>query len=550
MAGRISALIIALPLVITLGTGCLFDPHPDAGDGDAFEILDLGRDSGPRDMLPVDTEPGDVGPMDLPGADTPPSDVPGDSGGSDACEATALESPFLLEVTAFSFDPEWPNTPEVVSGDAIVLSVGAVDVYGMPARQVMLRMTSDDQEFGIIWNLGLDVRIPVVPGQLVRVYARQAMPWWRDLVVILWDSQGIPLFVAHDAAGGTNWYDCDGLVPCPTIEMLDDDCPAFESTCGTAFHPPVLVLLDGGISSSEIPLGRRQGTNEMGVGGTVRYVVHHAYQQDDMQCVDYPDRWIAAAAVAPGRSDAMGCRCIGHGDCARHEVCETVLRRCVPDLCTPEALALAGRTCGEGRLCDSYTGKCDIDPVSLDSCRTDQDCNSGSLGLCHTAMRECDDTGQCHRPAGGRCIFDMCQVADCASAYCSSLLGRCTNCLSDCDCEGEGTGAFCDFPECRACAADKIAFTQENGPRWDFHELCARGTAEEAEDALRQIDPGINCGMSGIFARCDDGYVACHGTELHRVSPFGMLDDESWGRLCSLSLLDEVVRIAGGHYLD
>ena len=399
------------------------------------------------------------------------------------------------------------------------------------------------------WRRGPSIRVPFSVGQTVRVYVRQHGPWWRDLAVVLWDQDGMPLFFAHDGAHLAGWFDCDDLTPCPTFQFQEDDCPAVAATCGTAFHVPVFQWLDGGLSSSEAPLPLKQGGTAVNING-VRYHVHHAYRQDQMDCVDYPNQWFAGAAVRTHLSDAMGCACEVSTDCARHEVCETQLGRCVPNLCTPEALALAGKVCPGGALCDPYTGQCGIDPEPVRSCARDLDCGAGTMSLCNIEMRVCDEEGVCDRRSGGICVPDSCQDVDCDTRFCSSLASLCMNCLADCDCDEEGAGMFCDAGACHACDPAKISLTQENGGNWEFYELCATGpSAAAVQAALRTLDATISCGVAGVFARCEEGQIACHGGGFQRISDHGMLDDASWGRLCDLSMRGDVHRIVGGHYL-
>lgn len=563
-----------VPVLLTgfvlMMSGCAFETDdcscardlwaPDVHGGDPGQGYDLpGRDTGIRPDGAVDVRPwhdlgpdgpGDTGPG--PDAGDVPSDVPGDAPGElpdpGACAVPAPTTPFYLEVSGLPGGVEY--YPEgIVSGDAVVVAVGEVQGLHIPARQVRLRMLADDSEVGIVWNLGPEIRVPVTLGQSVKVYASQRAPWWRDLVVVLWDADGIPVFFAHDGAYLEPWFDCDGRVPCPTFHVQEDTCPAVATTCGTAFRVPVFTWLGGGLLSSEAPMPLKQGQTAVNYNGT-RYWVHKAYQQDQMECVDYPDRWFAGAAVLAHRSDAMGCGCRVSSDCARHEVCEPVLGRCVPDRCTPLALALAGTTCSADALCDPFTGQCNLDSSELEACRTALDCSDPGTSLCHQELRACDSPEVCDRPIGGVCVHDACQVVDCDARYCSSLLERCANCLADCDCAGEGPGMFCDVKDCRACQPDKIALTQENGGAWEFYELCANGdSASVVQASLRAIDATISCGVSGVFARCDKGQIACQGTGMDRVSERGMLDDASWGRLCALSLRDDVTRVVGGHYL-
>lgn len=556
-------IVVALPFASV--SGCVFEPEPDKVVRDAWIRPDTHVDPGGGYELPA-RDPGvrpdgfeDGGPWQDFGVDGGPvtdawtpdagSDVlPGDVTDPGECAVPDPSGPFFLEVSGLIGNGQyWPDA--TVSGQALVEAMEEAEGTYVPARSLRLRMLDDDSVLEILWSLGPRVRIPVSVGQRVEVYVTQRTPWWRDLAVAIWDQEGMPLFFAHDGAYLNGWFDCDGMSPCPTFHSEEDDCPAVEATCGTAFHVPVFLWLDGGLSSSEAPMPLKQGGAAVNLNG-VRYLVHHAYRQEQMECVDYPNSWFSGAAVRAHLSDAMGCACQVTSDCARHEVCETQWGRCVPNLCSPEALALAGTDCPAGALCDPYTGTCVIDAPAPVSCDQDLDCGAGAMYLCHHEMRLCTDEGTCEYPFGGVCSYDSCQNVDCGTPFCSSLKGLCVECLADCDCDGVGPGMFCDGVACRACDPAKIALTQENGGRWEFYELCASGASSSAvQAALRTIDSTISCGVTGVFAQCQEGQIACHGGGFERVSPHGMLDDASWRRLCDLSLREDVHKIVGGHYL-
>lgn len=552
---RARALVPFVLLVLGGPAGCVFEPcdcpvtrdawqRPDPGlDPGGYELP--GRDPGGGTDVAIDAGRPDDGIDTDPGHDLPQGDAP-DAG---ECAVPEPSAPFYLEVAGLSGNGEyWPDAE--VSGEAVVEAMGEATGTYVPAHALHLRMSSDGSLLQILWNLGPDIRIPVSIGQSVQVYVNQRSPWWRDLAVALWDANGMPLFFAVDGAYLDGWFDCDGVVPCPTVHAAEDDCPAVEVFCGSRWEVPVYLWLDGGLSSSEAPIPLKRGGTATNFNGT-RYYVHESHRYDRMDCVDLPTRWVSAAATAPHRSDAFGCGCAVTTDCARHEVCDTFAGRCVPDRCQPLAQALAGAQCPAGGLCDPYTGRCGIDPKPLQECATDLECGGPGTGWCHREMRRCEEDGLCDGRVGGVCVPDPCAVVDCMQGYdCDPLLSLCVACRADCDCAGAGAGAFCDGTECTACAPGKIAFDQANGGRWEFYELCAVGTSPgTVQNALRQVDPTIACGVSGVFARCDEGQIACHGGGLARVSDHGALDDATWGLLCELSLRDDVVRIVGGHYL-
>ncbi len=542
-----------LAIVLIWAPGCVFVPCDCDDERDAWIRDDRGFDPGVGYDLPArDTGAWpdaitDTGPW----TDTMQPDVardlpPGDIGDLGPCGPVPSAEPFLLEVYGL------PNTDGFYSvgtvfGDAVVTRFGDVEGREVPAREVVLKMLDDDVELGVVWDLGPYVRAPVSVGQKVQVYARQDWPWWLDVVVVLWAADGTPLFFAQDAGYIEGWFDCGGIQPCPTYHQVPDECPAVDGGCGTIRYPPIFMWLYGGLASSEPPIPLRQGQTARNING-VRYLVNRASVYEDMQCADVPNEWVTAAAMAAHQSDAMGCACEATSDCASHEVCETRLGRCVPDLCS--AANHKGTVFQAGAACDPFRGQSGIDPTPLKPCTQDADCDPGMTSICNLEMRMCGQDGSCNEHIGGVCQVDTCQIDDCDSRFCSSLQFMCVNCLADCDCAQDGPGAFCDMGNCRVCNSEKIALTQENGGNWDFYELCVTGASPEfIEQALHAIDNTVSCGISGVFAQCGEGQIACLGKGMYKTSEHGMLDDASWARICALSMRDDVLHVVGGHYL-
>jgi hypothetical protein len=283
-------LLAALPL-----GGCVFnddkrsdpgsvDPGQDAWDADGTLPLDVGEDASP--------EPG----MD-PGGDTMPFDVPPDSDATCA----AVPGPESVNFEVFGFPTEGSDMPPwgqgVLEGDG---TLDAIEQTRSGWRYVF--QLAGGKAVTVETNLPQDQSIPFAVGDAVHLYARQDLPWWRDVVLVLWAPSGAVRFLFQDAArtGETApWFDCGGgSWLCPTVRMQADECPAVDGECGKRQYPPVELLAFGGVADSEVPVAHRQGfegpstTNPM-----IRYHVYEAYriQPGTYQCADYPDAWIRAS---------------------------------------------------------------------------------------------------------------------------------------------------------------------------------------------------------------------------------------------------------------
>lgn len=97
------------------------------------------------------------------------------------------------------------------------------------------------------------------------------------------------------------------------------------------------------------------------------------------------------------------------------------------------------------------------------------------------------------------------------------------------------------------CNTEKIALTPSNPELYEFYELClAEGTDPSVVQA---IDSSLYCGVGGFFAKCNDATeTGCHG-DLAYLPAGKTLTAEKWAQLCALSLLSEVSKLAGGHFL-
>ena len=487
--------------------------------------------------VPDTSSPGPDAPTDAEGPDS------GDTGGG--CSEPPTLSPFDLYL------PAWlgrqGGAPVVITADdAEVLAKGKVlDANGNPTKksQITFHLPSQGDDVGLIYELPLGLDIPVTVGQEVRLYIKLDAPWWFDVVFVVWDKAGHPIFFAHHATAGFP-YDCGGLVPCPSVEAIPSDCPAAPMDCGTGTWPSVQMQMQGAVSSSEVPQVLQQGEHTVGEDGT-RYVVARSYAIEKYDCVDYPGTWLSALMISADFGSASQCACESAADCAPGEVCEPDAHRCVPDRCTTAALSEPGKGCFGGSLCNPFTGEC-TSASSATSCGADSDCSG--VNICNPATRLCSSATDCTEPSPA-CVPDLCAVMDCV-ASCSSLLGACYECLASCDC----TVGTCDLSShaCTGCDTSKLGLTQDNPEAYEFFELCIpKGGGQDALTAeLQAIEPSITCGVAGFFAKCDKGSeVGCHG-DLQYEGASKVISDEGWATLCELSAVPNVTKIAGGHYVQ
>jgi hypothetical protein len=182
--------------------------------------------------------------------------------------------------------------PKVVHGDAQVTYVGPPET-GMYSSGTQYTLHLTDGDFKLAVRLPGDLAIPLAKGDHVRVYAEQVWPWWIDLVVVIWYQGAHPLFFGHAASQSKPWWDCGGEQVCPYAAFQPADCDPVEMTCGKGIHPPVFMMAQGGLSSSEPGVILHQGeTADGGPGYT--YGVATAYSISDYLCADYPTTWLGA----------------------------------------------------------------------------------------------------------------------------------------------------------------------------------------------------------------------------------------------------------------
>ncbi len=326
-------------------------------------------------------------------------------------------------------------------------------------------------------RLPLDYEIPVAIGQRVTLFgARMTGFKWRDLAFVIWGrgpaGTGQPVFFFYDASqpGHPPWHQCGQKLPCPTARILPSDCIPEETECGPRVHPPIEILAHGGLSSGEIPDPYDQGTTRIGFEG-YRYMAVRSERFTEMTCLDAPDTWLTALV---GKSAYVSqCVCREDADCAPGFFCDPTTSRCLEDLCRSEALGQAGKNCKEGFVCDPYRGECQNPATApVTTCKTDENCGTGENAVCNVRGRLCSGPNDCDQTAP-YCVNNPCVVMDCASP-CHPLLGRCVECLADCECEKAGTGKFCNEFSCDECDPARIGFGQENPERYEFFEICTK----------------------------------------------------------------------------
>lgn len=558
--GRLVALLVPITVPLAIACGGDGTGATDEGIADAVTTdkgLDLAADPGTGIDVP--------NPQDA-GQEMTPADVPGDAelphtdeGGGDVPVETGPCTPKqpLSEWTDFTvsgletIDQEDTSITGVFE-EAVVTAIRYTAPSG--AKNQDVTFTLKGRAGTVVVNSALpdNYEIPVAVGQTVFLFGRHEQGFeHRNLVFVVWEAlvgggTGNPLFFLHDAArtGDPPWHECEKLNPCPSAVQVYTECPPAPVECGAATYPPVELRMHGGMSSGEAVKPLDQGTTVVGFDGH-RYMNIRTCHFTDIFCMDMPGDWTSAVI---GKSEyASQCECHDSADCAVHEVCEPGARRCVPDLCRPEALEAAGKNCKEGYICDPFKGTCKQPIPPPDPCGAVGDC--GLDHVCNPEMRFCQDKNSCGQVMGG-CVPNPCVVMDCLDG-CNALLGTCTQCLADCECAHMLKGDFCDETyTCQPCDVQKIGFGQQNPAMFELYHLCVWQNGVDPEIQLQEIDPSINCvDGGGGPAGCDGASErSCSGT-LEYIPGTKWITDDKWGRLCALSQQAWVPKVAGGHYL-
>jgi hypothetical protein len=102
----------------------------------------------------------------------------------------------------------------------------------------------------------------------------------------------------------------------------------------------------------------------------------------------------------------------------------------------------------------------------------------------------------------------------------------------------------------RPCVQSKIDFDQDNQPAFELFYVCIDERIEQATELISNEVGQVQCKVSSPPDTCnllvDD---VCVG-EIMRADPdTRRIDDEQWCGFCSLTALDIITRIKGGHYL-
>ncbi len=402
---------------------------------------------------------------------------------------------------------------------------GCPDCYGETAgpAQVLLKRRSDEHQTSEVWLLFRDERfvaktfanlpegreIPVKVGE--RFWGRTVVdaPWWISQSMEL--REGGP-------DGNLRFLQLDFDFNFPGIEAR---CPPVEDGwgCGEVIHPQVTFRPHPDLSEVSLEQGGSAWIGGQGLGYHV--FVGDLHQYLTMECDDVPMGWMQSAVLETTR--VSQCRCAAQTDCARGFVCDDHAHACVPDLCP-------GISCTAGEACDPYTGRCVPVPE----------------GVQCTSHADCGDARVCNRFTG-RCLDDFCQIVDCAP--CSALLGRCYECLHNCDC----WPAVCDpqTETCRpGCARDKIDFTRGNPESFELFFVCIEDVLDDPSDLLSQFLDGVQCGGSGPQGVCDlASEVFCAGAVEYEGPDSRAVSHQQWTGLCAVTRLPVVGRIAGGYYL-
>lgn len=535
----------------------------DPGGADVLDAGDVAADPGWNDQAPEDRFEDEAASRDERPGDGETSHEPGDpgapdQGGWEVADAGGIPCevlpPLALHVP-FEVEGGFPGGAGVDSFllEAVVADRGFRTDPGLgEVTEWRFRPEDGGDEVVIRARLPLDYEIPVALGQRVTLFGARMQGFeWRDLAFVIWDrgpaGTGQPVFFFYDAShpGFPPWHQCAQKLPCPTARMLESPCVPEETDCGRRVHPPLEILAHGGLSSKEIPLRHEQGETRIGFEG-YRYMAVRSERFTERTCLDVPDTWLTALA---GKSGWVSqCLCREDEDCAAGFFCDPTTSRCLEDLCRAEALSQAGKNCKEGFVCDPYRGECRNPATTLvTTCKTDQHC--GSDEVCNVRGRLCSGPNDCDQTAP-YCVNNPCVILDCAPP-CHALLGRCVDCIADCECERAGTGDFCNDLSCDACDPARIGFGQENPERYEFFEVCAKKNGVDPAIELKGIDPSISCmpGGGGVFAKCDpDSEVRCHG-DLEFVPGLKWITDEKWSRMCRVADLPWVTKVAGGYYL-
>jgi len=270
---------------------------PEDGGWDAE---DPGRDEAPEDAGTLDVSsdgPGEVG------ADEGPGEVGADVGPGE-CHEPPPATDVRFEVSGFPTEgsPMPPWGQGVIFGAATLAAVEETS----PGHRYLFRM-EDGSSVSVETDLPLDQGPPFEAGDPVLLYAAQQLPWWRNLVLAIWDEDRVPRFLYHSASSLNRegpWYPIPDAAPLwPVARALPDPCPPVEGTCGMHYLPPVELLAFGGAASSEVPMTFRrgeEGRNEANKAIFYRVMEAYSIAEGTYECADFPSEWLEALIRVDG----------------------------------------------------------------------------------------------------------------------------------------------------------------------------------------------------------------------------------------------------------
>lgn len=403
----------------------------DGATGNGGAATDAGSDSSDLPEVP-DLLDGGGDPPDAP-------DAGGDAGFTDTgIFPCAPGEPLSVGIsTAYS-------SGDIDYLESVQVAYKGISLPGGTCNLMHFDAWGSEHRMEFCYNLPWGYEIPAAEGETVRLLVSQkSIGMAIHQKVILWDADnGLRFFFYSGDPGLFDPVECAEPRQCPAVYLADAACTPEEESCGKSVHPPVAFFMGGLLDQCAEVL--QQGESRVyttydsrcAFVERIRLIAAQSYKMTENRCDDRPDAWLSAL-VFDNRKVSQ-CFCHGHEDCADGDVCETEVRRCMRAV-PPEV------PCQQGDDADPYTGNCvrPADPPNM-PCETTADCNreAPTFGVCNTYWKE--------KYGAGFCQPDPCPSVRC-SAACSSLVGTCFECLSDCDCYvPEQPGGRCD-PDTRVC---------------------------------------------------------------------------------------------------
>lgn len=488
--------------------------------------------SGGAGDVAADTRGADVATLDgmpsLPDtADTgsaPPDDTvldvspPEDTGGEDVPLVTpdvgpladcTPPDPLLLQV-ALAFDECSSDDLrcEASARGAVTVVAHGPSARGPEWRRIAVQLDDEGGEVVLDYALPYGWRLPAEVGEHLEAGATLSLSPQNQTQNLYLREEGGRMRASIWEGSFNNPFETQTCGPVPW-----DDCRL--ATFGT-------VSISATSGGADISLGRGSlGVLEEGQD-LYRAIVGEAVRFERFPDCDDRSRGRLSYAILGNHLHSQ-CRCFDDADCAPGAICERELGRCVERACEDDE-------CETG-ICDPYYGCTVLPPSPQFPC---------------AATADCADTDDVCNPHVGYCQPNPCVVMDCPSeARCSPLLGRCVECLHDCDCPG-GT---CDpaTESCfLGCDMEVLDLTRENPQEWDYYVICIEQNGVDPGIELREIDPTIQCGAVSNPACAGISPASCQG-ELDFEEPGSVITAAKWTQLCEISQLVWIHRIVGAH---